>query len=226
MIRTSGLRYSHPGAPASGAELVFDDLDVVQGAHVLVSGRSGSGKTTWLGLLAGLHRPSAGQVVVAGQDVGALQGARRDQWRAARVGLLPQRLHLSSALSVADNLALAFIACGRAVDHAVIVQVLGTLGVADLARRFPHQLSGGQAQRVALARAVLLQPRVLLADEPTASLDDEAAQAALDLLRRVALGCGATLVVATHDGRARMAFSDAMHYQIGRFPAKNGASLL
>ena len=94
-------------------------------------------------------------------------------------------------------------------DGARIGAALESLGVADLARRKPSQLSGGQAQRVALARALLLQPRVLLADEPTASLDDGAARAALDLLRQCAARSGATLVVATHDARVRAALQGA-----------------
>jgi putative ABC transport system ATP-binding protein len=114
---------------------------------------------------------------------------------------------LSEALSVFDNLALVFFAAGRPVDQDRIAAQLQTLGVADLARRFPSQLSGGQAQRVALARALLLKPKLLLADEPTASLDDEACAQALRLLQKHA--SGATLVVATHDARVWQAWPQA-----------------
>ena len=138
-----------------------------------------------------------------------LRGGARDRWRGRTIGFLPQQLHLSDALSVERNLALAFFAAGLAEDPARIRAVLDALGVAGLAHRLPGRLSGGQAQRVALARAILLQPRVLLADEPTASLDDEAAAAALALLREAAARCGATLVVATHDARVRDALRGA-----------------
>jgi putative ABC transport system ATP-binding protein len=124
-----------------------------------------------------------------------------DAWRARTIGFLPQKLHLSAALTVAQNLAMAQWAAGQAEDPHRIAATLAALGVADLGRRKPAQLSGGQAQRVALARAVLLQPRVILADEPTASLDDEAAAAAIALLLQTAQQHGATLVIATHDGR-------------------------
>jgi putative ABC transport system ATP-binding protein len=110
---------------------------------------------------------------------------------------------------VARNLALVYFAAGQPEDRAAIAAALAALGVADLAQRLPAQLSGGQAQRVALARAILLQPKVLLADEPTASLDDQAASAALGLLRESAGRCGATLVVATHDARVREALREA-----------------
>ena len=130
-----------------------------------------------------------------------------DAWRARTIGFLPQKLYLSSALTVADNLALAYFAAGLPRDDAAIVRALSQVGVAELAARRPHQLSGGQAQRVALARAVLLSPQVLLADEPTASLDDEAAADALALLRQSAAACDASLVIATHDQRVVQALA-------------------
>lgn len=204
MIRTRGLRYRYPGGP----EFAFADIDVPQGAMLLVQGRSGAGKSTWLALVAGL-REGEGELTVAGEALHTLHGSARDAWRSRAVGFLPQRLHLSDALDVAGNLALAYFAAGRPRDEAAIAAALGALQVADLAARRPRELSGGQAQRVALARAVLLKPRVLLADEPTASLDDESAAAALTLLRETAAACGATLVVATHDARARAALAGA-----------------
>jgi len=205
VIRTRGLACRWPRGPL----LSFSDVDVAQGGTLLLQGRSGAGKSTWLALAAGLVTPTAGQLIVAGQDVAALPGGQRDRWRGRTVGLLPQRLYLSEALSVERNLALAFFAAGLPEDRAAIRAALEALGVAALARRRPGELSGGQAQRVALARAVLLAPKVLLADEPTASLDDESAAAALALLRASAARCGATLVVATHDARARDALAGA-----------------
>jgi putative ABC transport system ATP-binding protein len=110
-------------------------------------------------------------------------------------------LHLSAALTVQQNLALAQWASGTVANPPAIQTALAALGVAELAQRKPGQLSGGQAQRVALARAVLLTPKVILADEPTASLDDEAAADAMSLLLTTAHAQGATLVIATHDAR-------------------------
>jgi putative ABC transport system ATP-binding protein len=202
MIRTQGLAYAYPGGPT----LRFDDVTVPQGGVLLLKGPSGAGKSTWLALAAGLVAPSQGQIEVAGQ---ALTGAAPDRWRARSIGFLPQKLHLSAALSVQDNLALAQWAAGQPEDAGRIGQALAALGVAELARRKPAQLSGGQAQRVALARAVLLQPQVILADEPTASLDDAAAAQAAQLLAQVAGRQGATLVVASHDARLLQFFAQA-----------------
>ena len=197
VILSHDLHYRYPGA---SAELAFPDLDAPQGSVVLLRGPSGAGKSTWLALVAALVRPSAGTVDVAGTALTALHGARADAWRASAVGFLPQGLHLSPGLSVRDNLRMALWASGTH-DDASIARTLGALGLTNLADRKPGELSGGQAQRVALARAVLRQPKVLLADEPTASLDDDAAVDALHLLLSTAHGFEATLVIASHDRR-------------------------
>jgi putative ABC transport system ATP-binding protein len=130
------------------------------------------------------------------------------------LGFLPQKLHLSDALTVRENLSLVYFAAGLPADPAAVAQALAALDVAELAGRKPAQLSGGQAQRVALARAVLLRPRVILADEPTASLDDASAAAALQLLAGTARQCDATLVIATHDRRVSDALPDATEHRL------------
>lgn len=208
MIRTRSLRYAYAGGP----DLSFRDVSVPQGGTLLLRGNSGTGKSTWLALAAGLLTPTAGEMVVAGQRLGDLSGAARDRWRSRQVGFLPQRLHLSQALTVAGNLGLAFYAAGLPEDGAAVQRALQALGVAELAQRRPAQLSGGQAQRVALARSVLMSPRVILADEPTASLDDVAAAGAVKLLRDAAARCDATLVIATHDRRVQDALPGASVY--------------
>ena len=215
MIRTRGLGYRYGAGPS----LEFPDADVPQGGALLLQGRSGTGKSTWLALVAGLLTPVSGELEVAGQDLRRLARGQRDTWRGRNVGFLPQKLHLSDALTVEGNLAAAYFAAGLPRDDARVRAVLEALAVGELAHRRPQHLSGGQAQRVAVARAILLQPRVLLADEPTASLDDEAAAAALFLLRECAARCGATLVVATHDARVRQALQDAATLQLQAPPA-------
>ncbi len=205
MIRTQGLAWRYPGGPL----LRFPDLDLPQGGLLLLQGASGTGKSTWLSLVAALRTPAEGELVVAGEAIARLGGPQRDAWRGRHVGFLPQRLHLAEALSVQDNLRLVFFASGQPAQDALVRDTLAALGIADLAQRRPSQLSGGQAQRVALARAVLLSPQLLLADEPTASLDDAAAAAALALLQQAAARCGASLVIATHDRRVRDALPQA-----------------
>ncbi len=203
MIRSTKLSYQYPNGPT----LNFPDVDVAQGAVVLLRGPSGCGKSTWLALVAGLMPPSSGDLTVAKQPLCALRTLAADAWRAQAIGFLPQKLHLSAALSVQQNLAMAQWAAGQPEDLARIQEALSALGVAELAQRKPAQLSGGQAQRVALARAVLLKPRVILADEPTASLDDAAAAEAVALLLGTARRQGATLVIATHDARVAAALA-------------------
>lgn len=197
MIQTRALSYCYAG----GRALRFPDVDVPQGSVLLLGGPSGSGKSTWLALVAGLLVASSGTVVVADQDLAPLKPAALDNWRARTIGFLPQKLHLSAALTVHQNLALAQWAAGRPGDDKRIHEALTALSLETLAARKPAQLSGGQAQRVALARAVLLAPRVVMADEPTASLDDESATAAVGLLHATCVRLDATLVMATHDSR-------------------------
>jgi putative ABC transport system ATP-binding protein len=209
VIRTQQLTYRYPG----GAELRFDDVEVPQGGVLLLRGASGSGKSTFLALAAALLAPTGGDITVAGQSMRTLGKVAGDAWRAKTIGFLPQKLHLSAALTVHGNLAMGQWAAGQAQDDARIREVLAALDVDELAARKPAQLSGGQAQRVALARAVLLQPTVILADEPTASLDDEAARQALALLQAAARRQGATLVIATHDARVEANLDSQIGFQ-------------
>lgn len=169
----------------------------------LLAGQSGSGKTTVLHILAGLTAPTVGTVNVNDTDIGALTESARDRWRGRNVGLVPQRLHLVGALDVRDNLRLARTLAGLRADDDRIAKLLEAVGVGELSGRMPRQLSQGQAQRVAIARAVVNRPVLLLADEPTANLDDAHAAQALELLRAQAIEVRATLVVASHDARVR-----------------------
>ena len=183
--------------------LRVDEWHAGTGEHWLLAGASGSGKTTLLHILAALTTPTTGTVVVGGTNLGGLSGTARDRWRGRHVGLVPQRLHLVGALDVTDNLRLAQYLAGVPDERSRVRTLLESVGVADLARRYPGELSQGQAQRVAVARAVVNRPALVLADEPTANLDDLHASAALELLRAQCLASGAALVVASHDARVR-----------------------
>ncbi len=174
-----------------------------QGAQWLMLGPSGSGKTTLLHVLAGILRPTSGQVTVADQDMNALSPAALDHFRGKHIGIVLQRLHLIDSLSVMKNLLLAQYLAGEAQNAARVREVLASLDLGDKADARPHELSHGQAQRVAVARAVVNKPRLLLADEPTSNLDDIRCLQVLDLLLAQAQACGATLVIATHDQRIK-----------------------
>lgn len=199
MLRFEGLEQQHPGGP----RLRFADAALARGETALLLGPSGSGKSTLLQLAAGLLAPTRGEVWLDGQPLSALAESARDRLRGARVGLVFQRLHLIPALDVAGNLALARRLAGRPADPARIRQLLAALGIEALAGRRPHQLSLGQAQRVAIARALVHAPGLILADEPTAALDDAAAEAVARLLLEQASAQGAALLIVTHDARLR-----------------------
>jgi putative ABC transport system ATP-binding protein len=203
MLEIRGLRHAYDGRTV----LSVPSWDVAAGEASLVLGPSGSGKSTLLNVIAGLATPTEGSVRVGGEEVTRLSPAARDAFRARRVGLVLQTLHLIGVVSVRDNLRLAQRLAGCRVDDGRIDEVLAGLGIAALAGARARRLSVGEAQRVAIARAVVNRPSLLLADEPTSALDDANCARALALLLDQAAACGATLLVATHDNRIRDRFA-------------------
>ena len=206
MIAVRGLAHRYGAVEA----LRLAEWKVAQGERWLVLGASGSGKSTLLHALAGLIQPTEGEIEVAGENVRRLDGGRLDRWRGTTVGIVLQALHLVKHLSVRDNLRLAQYLARVPQDDARINDTLTALGVAAKAGRRPTELSHGEQQRVAIARAVVNRPKLILADEPTANLDDAAAARVVDLLSEQAARHGATLVVATHDARVKGKFRERL----------------
>ena len=204
MLAWQGLSHHYAGA---GKPIRYADFALPAGRHLLLRGASGSGKSTLLALLAGLLRVQQGELSVAGTELAALSPRALDAWRGATLGVVPQRLHLSEALTVDENLALPALAAGQGADTERAAELLAALDIDELAGHRPHQLSVGQAQRVALARALMRRPRLLLADEPSANLDDEHTLHMLALLLDSAEREGCTLVIASHDARVVEALS-------------------
>lgn len=202
MFLIRDLRHAYSGSDA----LQIRDWQSEQGEHWLVLGPSGSGKTTLLHILAGILKPSFGEVLVAGQPLTKLKPRALDRFRARHVGIVLQRLHLVDSLTVEDNVVLAQFLARLPPDPHRAREVLTDLGLEDKAHAYPHELSFGQAQRVAVARAVVNRPTLLLADEPTSNLDDAHALQTLDLLESQANACRATLLIATHDHRIKSRF--------------------
>lgn len=204
MFTIENLRHAYDGVEV----LNVAGWRAEQGTQWLVIGSSGSGKTTLLHVLAGILRPSAGRVSIAGQDLMALEPAELDRFRGQHIGIVLQRLHLVASLTVARNLLIAQYLAGVPQDRARVREVLAALDITSKADAYPHELSFGQAQRVAVARAVVNRPKLLLADEPTSNLDDERCAQAYALLESQARACGATLVIATHDQRIKARMSN------------------
>jgi putative ABC transport system ATP-binding protein len=178
-------------------------LELQAGQAALILGASGSGKTSLLLGMAGLVDVLSGRVRIGDVDITALPAAARDRFRGRHIGLVFQDIHLIPGLSVLDNLLLAPYAAGLPQDRARALELLARLGLDAKAHRRAETLSRGQAQRAAIARAMLLKPQVILADEPTASLDDAACETVGDLLTTAAAESGAALLVATHDHRLK-----------------------
>lgn len=179
------------------------DWSANQGEHWLLLGNSGSGKTTLLHIMGGLLQPTGGQIDIADQNLNQIEGSKLDRFRAQNIGLVFQKPHLIQTLTVLDNLLLAQYMAGVKKNKARCVEVLNQLNMQHHQKSYPNKLSQGEMQRVSVARAVLNAPKVLLADEPTASLDDHNTQQVVLLLKQQAEAVNATLVIATHDQRVK-----------------------
>jgi len=199
VIAVAGVVHRYGGREV----LRVERFEARQGEAWLLLGPSGCGKTTLLHILAGLLRPTEGAVSVAGERLDRISAKAVDRHRGMRIGLVPQKLHLIASLSVSGNLRLAQMLAGLPEDEARLDAALAGVGLAQRAGSRPRDLSHGEAQRVAVARALVNRPQVLLADEPTANLDDASCIAALALLHEQSRASGATLVIATHDARVR-----------------------
>ncbi len=188
------------GAASPQPALDGISIAVDAGESVAVMGPSGSGKSTLLNLIAGLDRPSAGRVLVTGQDLGRMNEAQRSRLRRRSVGLIFQFFNLLDNLTALENVAIAaeLAGAGRAEAVSRARNLLERLGLGHQERSLPSRLSGGERQRVAVARALINDPPLLLADEPTGALDSTSGEQVLDLLRDLNRA-GRTLIVVTHD---------------------------
>lgn len=208
-LRGVKFSYARAGDEAGEAfELNAGDLSVKAGEQVLVWGKSGAGKSTLLLVMAGLVEPSAGTVTVAGKDLATLRGGARDEHRGRHVGMIFQTFNLLKGFSAAENVMAALMLGGvPAKEHrARAEKLLGELGITQIDRAV-ERLSVGQQQRVAVARAVACTPSVVLADEPTASLDRENAGAAMELIQSTCKRINAALVCVSHDERVAERFT-------------------
>lgn len=195
----------------STTQFAFPDVKCNPSETLLITGNSGKGKTTLLHLLAGLLRPKKGEITIDNNNVSQLSEKKLDQFRGKNIGLILQQSHFISSLSVLDNVVLAsWLASGKKATEKA-KQLLLDLDLESQMHKLPSQLSIGQQQRVSIARALINEPKLLLADEPTSSLDDENAMKVADLLEKLAKNYKASLIIVTHDQRLKNKFANQIH---------------
>ncbi len=193
------------------------NLDVARGEFIALMGPSGSGKSTLLNPIAGIDKPSGGQLRVGGLDIGSLSEAQLADWRAHNVGFIFQFYNLMPVLTAFENvelpLVLTRLSSRRRREH--VEAALAMVGLSDRMTHYPSELSGGQQQRVAIARAVITDPTILVADEPTGDLDRQSAADVLELMDQLNIQLGKTIVMVTHDQRAAGAAHRLVHLDKG-----------
>jgi len=199
MIKATGLSKVVPNGPSQLVILHEIDLAVMAGEAVAIVGASGSGKSTLLGLLAGLDTPSAGSVHLHGADLFALGEDGRAALRAKLLGFVFQSFQLLPALNALENVMLPLELAGAADAARRASAMLERVGLGERLAHYPKYLSGGEQQRVALARAFVIEPKLLLADEPTGNLDADTGAGIIDLMFALNAAAGTTLVLVTHD---------------------------
>ncbi|WP_439555306.1 ABC transporter ATP-binding protein [Dyadobacter sp.] len=204
MITSHNLRFSY--SPQKTFQ--FPDINCGDKETLLILGQSGKGKTTLLHLLAFLLRPESGEVSVGGRSISHLEAEQVALIRAKSIGIIYQRAHFVSALSVIDNLLLSNFLAEKPQDRKKAIFLANELGFAEHLNKKTAQLSQGEQQRVSIARALMNEPNVILADEPTSNLDDINCQRVIELLKMQSALIGASLVVVTHDQRLKDEFSN------------------
>lgn len=204
----SGLKKSFP-TPDGAPHTVIDvpSFTLAEGTEMALRGESGSGKTTFLNLIAGILQADAGRILISGQDIVAMSEAGRDARRARYIGYVFQTFNLLQGYTALENVVLGMM-FGSGVDVEFACELLDKVGLKDRMHYLPRQLSVGQQQRVALARALANRPKLVLADEPTGNLDRRMAGEALQVMRERCREIGAALLLVSHDGEALAAFDD------------------
>ncbi len=202
-IRARGIVKDFGEGQARVRVLQGIDVDVEFGATTFLVGPSGCGKTTLISVLAGLLKAGSGTVEVLGKELTKMPGGRLVDFRAKNLGFIFQQFNLIPALTAAENAAVSLVVGGRTLASAKreSSRLLSQLGMSQNLTKYPNQLSGGQQQRVAIARALVHNPRIVICDEPTASLDAESGHAVMELLKQVASGSQRAVIVVTHDSR-------------------------
>lgn len=198
MLITKDVQFQYD----SQNKITIPNLSLGAGQELLLLGQSGSGKTTLLNILGGLLQPHSGEVIIQGTSLYKLNGTDLDKFRGKHIGIIFQKPHILSPLTVKENLQLAAY-LGRSKDHQDIDYILNALDIHHKSGAKVQTLSEGEAQRVSIARALVNHPQIILADEPTSSLDDVNTEKVISLLKTQAKKLDAVLIVVTHDQRVK-----------------------
>jgi putative ABC transport system ATP-binding protein len=201
------------------------DLEVPEGEFLALMGPSGSGKTTLLNLIAGLDRPSAGNIIVGSDLISVMSEAQLARWRTRNIGFVFQFYHLLPVLTAYENveLPLLLLPLSAAQRRKQVLTALELVGLSDRLRHRPGQLSGGQQQRVGIARAIVTDPTLVVADEPTGDLDARSAEEILNLLGELQKALGKTIIMVTHDQRAACRAMRELHLEKGQLVEDTGS---
>ncbi len=202
LLSAHSISFHYPGS----ADLHLPDIELGVAEQALLLGSSGSGKTTYLHLIAGLLRPHSGKLMIDGTDIYSLGERQLDAFRGQNIGIVFQVPHFLRALSVTENIAMAQRLVGKNPDLYRIDELLTELGLAAKRDQKIHHLSQGEKQRVSIIRALINKPRLILADEPTSALDDKNCTSVINMLKEQATAQGSALLVVTHDHRLSKEF--------------------
>jgi putative ABC transport system ATP-binding protein len=199
ILKVQGLIKSYGKEGNKVEALKGIDLSINKGEFVAIVGASGSGKSTLLHLLGGLDRPTAGKVIIDGEDIYGYKEERLAIFRRRKIGFIFQFFNLLPVLDVEENIALPALLDNDKIDKAYLAEIIKLLGLEDRKHHLPSELSGGQQQRVSIGRALLNKPSIILADEPTGNLDSKNSKEVIELLKYSAKKYNQTLILITHD---------------------------
>lgn len=206
---TENVQYSYN----KNYTFIFPDIVCEKGEHLLITGASGCGKTTLLHLIAGLVIPKKGSILIKDNDITQLRGTKLDKYRGREIGIVFQTPQFIKSLTAEENLKMAVSLNNLSVDNIYMDSLFETLNIVHCRNRKTNEMSQGELQRLSIARAVINKPSLILADEPTSSLDDKNCREAVKLLRYQAEKLQAGLVIVTHDNRLIQDFSKIVHLE-------------
>jgi ABC-type lipoprotein export system ATPase subunit len=211
LLEISGLKKSFRASDRSSHCVIdISQFSMAEKAQIALRGESGSGKTTFLNLIAGILQPDSGQIKIAGKEISSLSEADRDRFRALSIGYIFQVFNLLQGYTCLENVLLG-MSFGAGVDRPRAISLLDRVGLSNRLNYYPRQLSTGQQQRVAVARALANNPKIVLADEPTGNLDYQNSRDALELIRETCREKGAALLLVSHDQETLSKFETVLN---------------